>query len=76
MTRNDERDWRHSLEHLSEGDDQVARAAAEELEAATLRKPPWRSDVKSAFMETPDGALVDKSELVARSRPPYNPPAG
>lgn len=64
-----DREWQRTLEALLQGDDEVARDAAAEYERATLRKPAWRHDVRSAFVEMPDGSLIDRDELVRPTDP-------
>lgn len=71
----DEREWRHTLDHLSQGDDEIAQEAAAALEAATLRMPAAHFDANSAFGTMPDGTIIDKDDLLAHARPPAKPQA-
>jgi hypothetical protein len=43
--------------------------------AATLGVAPVRHDVRSAFVEMPDGRLIDKDELLGGTRSPDQPEA-
>ena len=49
-------------------------AAKHQNEAEVLRRPAARSDVRSAFVTTPDGRLLDKDEVLARTHPAARPP--
>ena len=65
-----DREWLHTLDHLAadaDEDDSVAQLAAEAHEAEVLKIPAWHVDVRSAFVEAPDGTLVDKDDLLGRT---------
>jgi hypothetical protein len=70
MANEESREWRHTLERAAEGDDGFAEDAARALETEILTTPPYRCDVKSAFVETPDGRLIDKDDLRGYLKPP------
>jgi hypothetical protein len=62
-----EREWRRTLDHLSEGDG-ITQQAAAELEALTMRLLAYRVQVKFAYVEASDGSFIDKDEFC--SEPP------
>jgi hypothetical protein len=48
------------------------------VDGGTIHNPPGHFDLNSAFVQMPDGSLIDKDELMARThppRPPDGPPA-